>query len=187
MQNIRCTKVAAGLHWLVAALVIVQIGLGFASDWSERPLSELFTNQHVRVGILIFMLMLLRISWRLGHRPPPLPSRIPAWQRQSAGAVHWLLYLLLLAMPVSGYVLWAWSGKSLSFWGVGLMPILFTGGEDEFWRSVAGYAHEYGAYAITALVLIHIAAALHHQFIAKDMTIGERMGFGPLDGDAGAD
>ncbi len=187
MISSRYSTPARVLHWAVAVLAIAQIMLGWASDWSERPWSQYFTDQHVRVGILIFLFMLLRISWRLGHRPPPLPRDFPAWQRQSVGVVHWMLYLLLLAMPVSGYVLWAWSGNSLSFWGVGTVPILFVGGDDEYWRSVAGYAHEYGAYAITALVLLHIAAALHHQFVAKDMTIGERMGFAPLDGDAHAD
>ncbi len=187
MTSRRYSTPARVLHWAVAVLAIAQILLGWAADWSERPLSDLFIDQHVRVGILIFLLMLLRISWRLGHQPPPMPRDFPTWQRHSAGVVHWILYLLLLAMPVSGYVLWAWSGKSLSFWGVGTVPILFTGGDDEFWRSVAGYAHEYGAYTISALVLIHIGAALHHQFVAKDMSIGERMGFGPLDGNAGAD
>lgn len=187
MDNRRYSLPARLLHWAVAMLAIVQIILGWATDWSERPLSDLFLDQHVRVGVTIFFLMLLRVSWRLAHRPPSLPEHIAGWQRKSAGVAHALLYLLLLLLPVSGYVLWAWSGHDLSYWGMGTIPILFTGGDDEFWRSVAGYAHEYGAYTISALVLVHIGAALHHEFVARDMRISDRMGFAPLDGDAGAD
>lgn len=187
MASKRYSFTARLLHWLVAFLVIAQIGLGFAADWSDRPLSDRLLDQHVRVGVLIFCLMLLRLLWRLGHPPPPLPSRIARWQRRAAELAHPLLYALLMVMPITGYVLWAWTAPSLNWWGVGHVPILFRGGDDEFWRSVAGYAHEFGAYALTALAIVHIAAAIHHSVIARDLSIRERMGFGNLDAEESAD
>lgn len=181
MDSQRYSFPARLLHWAVAPLVLVQIALGFASDLSERPWSDFFLDQHVRVGVPLFGLILLRLLWRLGNEPPPLPEAIAPWQRRAAGETHATLYLLLVLMPVTGYVLWAWTAPSLDFWGVGHVPILFRGGDDEFGRSVAGYAHEYGAYAISALVLIHISAALYHSFVARDLSIGRRMGFRTLD------
>lgn len=181
MASKRYSLTARLLHWIVAALVLIQIGLGFGADWSDRPHSDYLLDQHVRVGLLLLILVLLRVLWRLGNPPPPLPESIHRWQRRVSGLVHPGLYVLLLLMPITGYVLWAWTGPALDWWGLGNVPILFVGGDDEFWRSVAGYAHEYGAYAISGLVLIHIGAALWHAFVARDLSISERMGFCALD------
>lgn len=181
MATKRYSLAARLFHWIVAFLVVAQIGLGFAADWSDQPLSDNLLQQHVRVGLLVFALVVLRLSWRLATRPPALPGSIALWQQRAAKVTHLLLYALLLLMPITGYVLWAWTAPSLDFWGLGEVPIVFTGGDDETWRSVAGYAHEYGGYAISGLVLMHIAAALYHSFVARDLSIAERMGFGPLD------
>jgi len=182
MDSERYSLIARLLHWAVALLVLVQIGLGFAADWSDRPVSDRLLDQHVRVGLLVAALMVLRLSWRLASPPPSLPIGVSGWRRRAAGLTHKALYLLLLAMPVSGYVLWAWTGPSLDWWGMARVPILVRGGDDEMWRSVAGYGHQYGAYGVSALVILHIAAALHHQFALRDRLIGKRMGFGTLDG-----
>lgn len=172
------SRLARILHWVTALLVIVQIALGFASDWTEGGLSDALLDQHVRIGLLVFAVVLLRWSWRLAVPPPPLPQSVPKWQKQAAEATHRLLYLLLLAMPLTGYVLWAWTGPTLDWWGIGEVPIVFRGSEDEFWRSFAGYAHEYGAYILTAAVALHVAGALHHELVAGDGLIRTRMGFG---------
>lgn len=186
MDTQRYSAVARLFHWLVAILVLIQIGIGWAADWTDRPLSDLLLDQHVRIGLLVLLFVILRILWRVAKVPPPLPSAIASWQRLGATITHKALYALLILMPASGYILWAWRGRSLDWWGAGSIPILFRGGEEEFWRSVAGYSHEYGAYLLTALVLLHIGAALHHEFVARDRLIGRRMGFGPLDEVKGA-
>lgn len=185
MDSKRYSLAARLLHWSVAALVLVQIGLGFGADWSERPVSDQLLDPHVRIGLLIFALMILRLTWRLA-KPPPSPVEQSGWRRRVAGLTHKALYLILLLMPITGYVSWAWTGPSLDWWGVGQVPILFRGGDDELWRSVAGYGHEYGAFAVSALIILHIFAAGYHQFVLRDRLIGRRMGFGPLDGNADA-
>ena len=175
------------LHWAVAVLVLLQLPLSFASDWTKGSLSNLLLDQHVRIGLLILALMVLRLilalmvlrwSWRVAVPPPLLPSHMAKWHRRVAGTTHRLLYLLLFAMPLTGYVLWAWTGPDLDWWGMGEVPVLFRGGDDEFWRSVAGYAHEYGGYFLSALLALHVGAALHHQLVVRDGLIPDRMGFG---------
>ena len=123
----RYTRPAILLHWIIAVLVLVQIALGFATDWTDRPQSDSLLGQHVRVGLLILALMALRVAWRLAHRPPPMPAAIPRWRQEIASLVYAAFYLLLVLLPVTGYILWAWTGPRLGYWGFGTVPILFTG------------------------------------------------------------
>lgn len=171
----RYDSVARLLHWAVALLVFAQLGLGYAADWAARPVAAWFFTQHVRIGVLILSLMCLRLLWRLSHRPPPLPPETPRWQLGTAMGVHLSLYLLLLILPLSGYVLWAWIGRPLDWFGLFPIPILFEGGEDETWRSIAGYTHSYAGYVLLALLLTHIGAALWHEFVKRDRLISTRM------------
>ncbi|MES2902970.1 MAG: cytochrome b [Pseudomonadota bacterium] len=180
MDSKRYSLIARLLHWTVAVLVLIQIGLGFGADLSDRPMSARLLDQHVRFGLLIAALMVLRLSWRLASPPPSI--EVSGWRKRTAKLTHGALYLLLLVLPFSGYVLWAWTGPSLDWWGIARVPILFRGSENELWRSVAGYGHQYGAYVVSALVVLHIAAALHHQFVLRDGLIGKRMGFKALNG-----
>lgn len=175
MAGPRFTWAARALHWIIAFLVLGQIALGLASDNSREPLSIWLLDKRVQIGLLIFALMILRLLWRMTHRPPPFPAAIAVWQRVAAAGVHRLLYILLLLMPVSGYVLWVWIGRPLSWFGLIQIPILFESGDDETWRSIAGYAHEYSAYVLIALLITHIGAALFHEFILRDHLIRDRM------------
>lgn len=182
MSSERYSLAARLLHWAVAILVLAQIALGFGADWSERPVSDRLLDQHVRIGVLVLALLILRLSWRFAVHPPSMPGEVSRWRSQVATIVHRAFYALLIIMPVSGYVVWAWTGPTLDWWGIGQVPIVFRGGDAELWRSVAGYSHEYGAYAMTSLILLHIAGALHHQFVERNNLIRRRMGFGALDG-----
>ena len=105
----RYTRPAILLHWSIAVLVLIQIALGFATDWADRPQSDSLLAQHVRVGLLILALMVLRITWRLAHRPPPMPAAAPRWRQEVARLVYAAFYVLLVLLPVTGYILWAWS------------------------------------------------------------------------------
>lgn len=159
----------------MAILVLVQLILGFLSDAAERPLAGLLLDQHVRIGLLILALMTLRLSWRLAKSPPPYPAAPTKWRLAVATTVHIILYLLLFAMTISGYVLWAWIGRPLDWFGLVSIPILFAGGDDETWRSIAGYTHNYAAYVLIALIILHIVAALWHEFVERDRLISDRM------------
>lgn len=165
------------LHWTIAAIIPVQIYLGIAAEGeANRAASFRLIQQHYQLGITIFGLMLIRILWRIGYGPPHGPKSEPRWRRFAAAAVHWLLYALLLAMPVSGYVIWVWMDVPMEVFGIATLPRLFTPPiEDETGRAVAWYIHYYSSRTVIALAVVHVGAALWHQFVRRDNGISSRM------------
>lgn len=175
MQHLRYSRTARILHWVIGVLVLGQIALGFVADALAKPTAQWVAELHVQTGIIILMLMLVRLAWRALVPPPPLPQSHPEWQRAAAATTHSLLYFLLFGMLVSGLTVWLWIGDPVVLFGTVPLPLPRIGGEDEFWLSVAGYFHEYGAWAITALIVLHIGAALGHEWILRDRLIRDRM------------
>lgn len=165
------------LHWLVAIGVMVQIGLGWASEWTEdRHASFQLIRNHYQLGVILAGLMAMRLLWRVAKGAPPPEEGEPRWRRTSATAVHWALYALLLTMPVSGYVIWIWMDAPRDVLGLFELPALFTPPtEDETWRANAWYIHVYSSWAVIALVLLHVAAALWHELVLRDRLIRRRM------------
>lgn len=175
MEMLRYNTAARILHWGVGLLVLVQIALGFVTDAAPRGQADDLRAVHAGMGVLVLALMAVRLGWRLAVSPPPLPATLPDWQRRAAGAVHGLLYLLLFAMPISGLMVWMWIGEPIILFGLVPLPLPQMAGDDEFWLSAAGYAHEYGALTICGLVTIHVAAAAWHAFVLKDRLVRDRM------------
>jgi len=175
IEQPRYTLPARILHWVVGVLVLCQITLGFVTDASEGTQAISLRQIHAEVGILLLALMVLRVSWRFATPPPPLPPAIVPWNRAVAHATHMLLYLIVFAMLFSGIGLWMWIVRPLEMFGLVSISLPDLSGQDEFWQSVAGYAHEFGAFAISALVIAHIAGALWHEFVLRDRLIRNRM------------
>lgn len=175
MERQRYTLFARALHWAIAPLILGQIVLGFATDSAPRDQAEAWRKLHAEIGLLLAGLMLLRLSWRIARPPPPLPPALRAWIRLLASTVHRLLYLAVLVMLASGMTVWMWLGDRLTL--LGLVPVSLPdlSGHDEFWLSVAGYTHEYGAWLLAALITLHVAGALWHEFMLKDRLIRDRM------------
>jgi cytochrome b561 len=159
-------RVAKTLHWLIVVLVVAQFGLAWTMpDLPRGRPAEGLVSLHLSVGVTILIVMLARLAWRLGHGAPP-SIVTSVWQRQLAAAVHGLLYLLLIVMPLAG---WAWA--SAKGWTVGLfgtvdLPALVPA--DWPYRQLAATVHQYGAWAILGLVGLHALAALHHHVILRD-------------------
>lgn len=175
MQSGRYSRPARILHWLVGALVLGQIALGFLADSAPNAEAKNLRQTHAEVGVMILTLMVLRLSWRIATPPPPLPATIKQSQRLIAGWVHRLLYAGVFIMLMSGLTVWMWIGGPLELFGAIPVPLPRIASEDEFWLSVAGYTHEYGALAITTLVVLHIGAALWHELVLRDRLIRDRM------------
>lgn len=154
-------SVARTLHWVVAWLLLPQLALGWAADAAgTRDDWLLLLQWHVGLGVLVGVLVLVRIALRWRHRRAR-PGAGKPWRARAASAVHLGLYAILLVLPVSGYVLWVWTqapGPTIA--GMPLPRLFSPPGEDESLRSLAGYAHDGGAWLLVGLVLVHVAGAL---------------------------
>ncbi|MXO75716.1 cytochrome b [Altererythrobacter aerius] len=175
MESHRYTRPARILHWAVGGLVLGQIALGFVTDAAPRERAESLGELHAELGLLILALMVLRLSWRLAAPPPPLPATVGRWNRLIAASVHRLLYLLIFVMLGSGLTVWMWIGGPLDWFGVVSFSLPDLSNADEFWLSLAGYTHEYGAILISGLAALHISAALWHELVLRDRLIRDRM------------
>lgn len=153
------------LHWLMAAMILTMlfVGVGMVASVSQRPW---LLNLHRPLGIAILVLVLVRLGNRLRHRPPPLPADLPRWQKAAAHASHWLLYALMLAMPLLGWSMLSAGGYPIVLWpGVQLPPIAPHSPALYAWlRS----AHGWLAYLLFATVLAHLCAALFHAWVRRD-------------------
>lgn len=167
----RYSRVAIAFHWTVAALVIVNIGVGLGRDL--LPALRAWMPGHKAIGITVLALTAARIAWRLLHRPPALPDGTPRWERAVAHATHWMLYGLLLAMPLSGWAMVSApeGRRPLTWFGLADIPYLPVTGAA---ADSAHDAHEMLGWVMAGLVLLHIAAALRHHLLLRD-TVLERI------------
>jgi cytochrome b561 len=155
------------LHWTVALLILVQIGLGFAAAlWRLSPLKlELFV-WHKSTGMLILALMLARLAWRLANRSPTLPRDTPDWERRAAHASHAALYVLAIALPLSGWVINSAAAVPFSvFW---LVPLPSIVAPDEHVEELAKLVHFSLLVALCLVLAVHIGAALRHHLIKRN-------------------
>jgi cytochrome b561 len=173
----RYTGVAMFFHWLIAALMIVNVALGISADSLPDNWVRPVVDTHKSIGITVLGLGLLRILWRLGHTPPPLPARYPRWEKFSAHAVHFALYALILALPISGWLHdSAWKDAAthpMQLFNLVPWPrISFIMNLDpqtkEMAHKVFGAIHTKLGYVFYLLLALHIAGALKHQFVDKE-------------------
>ncbi|MET0542368.1 MAG: cytochrome b/b6 domain-containing protein [Variovorax sp.] len=157
------------LHWLTALLLLFIIPLGIWIAFFE-PADEGFKlrlyNLHESLGVLVFVLVLLRIVNRLRNPPPPLPDDMPGWMRFAAHATHYGLYALLFLMPLTGFLATNAWGFPLSWFGV--LPIPSPVGKDEALARTLSFLHWCGAITIGLLILGHLAGVVHHTFVRRD-------------------
>lgn len=179
------TAIAIVLHWAIAVAIIGNFGIGL---WMHAAIEQAASQAravaayqlHKSIGLTVLLLSLLRLAWRLSHPPPSLPAHMPGWARIAAHATHWLFYLLMIAIPLSGwvYVSAQWRGDSAlnvpTLWfGLFEVPHLFwldttPDSVRQQWSASALSAHELTAFASMLLLILHVAAAFKHQFADKD-------------------
>ncbi|QNN78419.1 cytochrome b/b6 domain-containing protein [Pseudoxanthomonas mexicana] len=164
------------LHWGLAFLLVVQFVLGLAAEHcTTRTISEALLVVHFRLGVLILGAMLVRLALRLVL---PVPKEhLSRWRRNAKGSVHGLLYLLVLALPISGHVIWVWMGADRTLVAGIQMPALFTPPNEENGRAVVWYVHVYGAWALLGVVCLHATAA-GLLSMREPAFIARRIGFG---------
>src|SRR5579863_9797087 len=98
------SSTAIALHWAIAALILVNVILGFGANYVPDEYVRQFVDLHKSIGITVLGLAILRISWRLTHRPPPLPAKYSPREQWAAHSAHWMLYVLIFAIPISGWL-----------------------------------------------------------------------------------
>jgi cytochrome b561 len=168
----RYGTVAIALHWLLALGIIGTFSVGFYM--ADLPFSvtrvKLF-NWHKWAGISILALSALRLLWRLSHRPPPLPPAVlramPAWQQGAHHGTHLAMYLLFFAVPLFGWAYSSAAGLQIVWFGLLPLPDLLPV-DKEFGNLVLKPLHQASAFMLGGLVLLHVAAALKHQFVDRD-------------------
>jgi cytochrome b561 len=167
MQTTTWSAPAKFFHWLIAALVVAQVALGIAAiSWRLSPTKLNLFVWHKSTGMLILALVALRLIWRLSHAVPALPADTPRWERAAARTSHFLLYVLLIAVPLSGWVIASASGIPFSiFWRIPLPEIV---GVDKPTADMAARIHLWLVVAFAALLVVHVAAALRHHFVKRN-------------------
>lgn len=171
----RYTATAIALHWLLAVAILASLLVGnFMSDLPISPLRLKLVNWHKWAGVTILALSLLRLAWRLTHRPPP-DVPMAHWQLAAAHATHWAMYLLFLAVPLAGWAYSSAAGFPVVWFGVLALPDFVT--PDKALAASLKALHALLAYTLAALVALHVAAAIKHQLVDRDGLLA-RMGFG---------
>jgi len=152
-------------HWLIVALLVVQYPIGWLLPDLHGNMKPPIMTFHVSFGILILILIVLRLAWRLTHPVAP-ESSLPPWQRLSSEAVHWLLYVLVLATTVTGWLSASFRGWSISLFY--LVPLPMLASENESAAEAFDGWHQAMGWTLLAMVGIHVASAMAHLFIYRD-------------------
>ncbi len=168
--------VAIVLHWLVALCVVGLFALGvwmteltYYDDWYKRG-----PDLHKSIGILLFFMMLARVVWRATNVKPEHEPGTGALTRRMADSVHILLYILLFAIMISGYLISTADGKPIHVFGLFPVPATISGISNQ--EDIAGEVHWYLALIVISLASLHALAALKHHFIDRDRTLIKMLG-----------
>jgi len=153
-------------HWLIVALLLVQYPIGWLMPDIHRGMQPgAAMTFHISFGIVILTLIVMRLLWRLTHPVAPEGS-LPAWQRLSSEAVHWLLYVLVLATTATGWLFASFRGWSISLFYLVPLPMLASDNA-EAGKAIDGL-HQAMELALLVVIGLHVAAALAHRFIYRD-------------------
>ena len=164
----RYTNVAVTLHWLIAALVVAQLVLGWwMIEIPKQPVGvrAFWFNLHKSIGMTIALLVLVRVAWRARHPAPPLPAGVPIWQQRAAAISHALLYACLLGMPLAGFLGSTYSGYPIRYFGITLPT---WGYKSDPLKAFFSAVHLGFAWVFMTLIAMHTAAALKHLLLDRD-------------------
>lgn len=170
------TRTAIALHWAIALLIFVNIVLGFVAESLPDAWLKTVMGTHKSIGISVLGLALMRLLWRFTHQPPPLPAVYPRWERLAAHTAHIALYVLIIALPFSGLLLdsaWKFAPEVKMYWfGLFEWPRIdfimqLEPGLKKQLHHLFGEIHESLAFVLIGLWVVHVGAALKHQFIDK--------------------
>lgn len=163
------------LHWLIALLIISSflLAVTMVNIPGFTPAKLNYFSWHKWLGVTIFGLSCLRLLWRLSHPVPAHPGHMPPWQKLSASGVHGLLYVLILSIPITGYLYSLAAGIPVVYLGLFPMPVIMAPNPEL--KPLLKEIHFYLNMTLLACVGVHILAALKHQFIDRDRLINRML------------
>jgi cytochrome b561 len=172
----RYTGPAIVLHWLIAALMIGNVVLIWCVDAAPKSAERTIIDTHKSIGLTVLGLAMLRLLWRLTHKPPAFPRAYAPWERRGAHIAHWILYAVIFALPLSGWLHdSAWKGAPGNpltiFWvipwfRIGALANLDPATKEQMHTLFFGI-HASLAWVLYAMLFVHVAGALKHQFIDR--------------------
>ncbi|GAC1623136.1 MAG: cytochrome b [Nevskia sp.] len=172
------TRPAIALHWIIAAMIFGGFALGlYMSDLAVSPQKLKYYAWHKWSGITVLALVLLRLLWRLTHAVPPLPAGMPAWQARAARLGHLGLYLLMLAIPLSGWLYSSASGYPVVYFGIKALQLPDLVAKNKALAGTLKQVHQLLNWTLAALVAVHVAAAIKHQWLDRDDTLRRMLPF----------
>lgn len=188
LRTPRYTAVAIALHWIIAALIVMQVVLAGRME-ARTPEAFAVFQLHKSIGITILLLSLARLAWRLTHRPPPEPASLAPWERRLSAVAHWGFYAVMILMPLSGWIMVSTSRFAFPTLLFGSLPWPHLPGLPDLapaakavWNETAKDAHHLiikGAYVLFGL---HVAGALKHQWLDRSSPVLARMAPGARPG-----
>ena len=165
----RWGSLAMTFHWIIVALIITQFVLALTAEGLPLGMAKLATlARHKSVGITILVLAALRLTWRLANRGhnPPLPADLKGYERGLAHLTHYGLYVLLFALPLTGWAMSSAKNYPVSWFGMATLPDLVTPSETLF--TALQSTHKVLAWSLAVIAVVHVLAALQHHFFRKD-------------------
>jgi cytochrome b561 len=163
------TRTAVALHWTTSVLLVCGFTIGaYMADLHVSPLKVRLFAYHKWIGITVLGIALIRLTWRLTHRPPP-DEPMPRWQRLAAHCTHWLLYALILVTPLVGWLYSSASGYPVVYLKIWQLPDLVH--KNEALAKVLVEVHGFLAWTLLWIVVLHASAALKHHFFDRDGTL----------------
>ena len=185
----RYSTVAITLHWLIAAAIVLQVMLAWRMGGKPTPETFAVFQLHKSVGITILLLSLIRLGWRLVNPPPPLPAALSRWEATLSKVVHASFYVVMIGMPLTGWLMVSTSRIVLPTLLYGTIPWphfpLVGGlapGARHLWNEIGKNGHEILAWGLFALLALHVAGALKHQLFGRDEPVLARMAPGAVPG-----
>jgi len=158
--------IAKFFHWIMGIMVIVMLIVGFLmGDYIEPPLKWQLFSIHKATGVLVLTLVILRLLWKFYNTTVLLPADLPDWQKKTAKINIGLLYLLIILMSISGFLMTILSNHNIDFYGLFTIKSF---AQDLQFAKIFNKIHKKAAILFSALIILHILAALYHHFIRKD-------------------
>ena len=167
IDRARYSSVAMLLHWVIAIAVIVNWRLAEAFEHAQGADKLYWINQHKALGITILVLSLARLGWRFFKKPPPLASGLAGWEKILAKAVHTIFYVLLIGLPIGGWLASSYSGYPITIFGLMDWPLLPVAKDEAMGEAIAGL-HATGGTIMLALIVVHVLGMLKHMVVDKD-------------------